>query len=240
MKARSLGILPAIFVLFVLGCSGETGGSGSSGMGGSSDTGAGGAATTSGSGTSGSGTSGSGMMTGTGGATGSGGSAGVGGSSGQGGMGGSTPVCGKTDVGEPDDTEMTAENIGPLNCPDAAGGQLIGVLSSADDADWYVYSGKDLLTCTPDPTQGLTIAANGVRLCAFVECTGGTATTITCPAGTINATSPDNRAGCCGNDLFTIQLDCVNTSSDDANVYLRVDTPTGEGACSEYTLSYHY
>jgi hypothetical protein len=168
----------------------------------------------------------------------SGAGAGGGGSGGGGGQGGEP--CANTDPGEPNNTEATAYNLGSLGCSDTSPPQLYGVIASADDTDWFVYSGKELFSCLVNPTSGVEVTTGIARVCAYFECVGGAATSIgNCPTGTDSGMSPEGRPGCCGTTAFTVDLNCEGTTIDESFVYLRVDDPT-LAACTEYTLTFHY
>jgi hypothetical protein len=137
--------------------------------------------------------------------------------------------------GEPNDTESTAHDLGTIGDADGNGDMVSGVLAGVADVDWYKYTGQDNAGFVVDPTRTVTA---GVRICKFLQCTSG-ATTFTCPSSTMPETSPDGRAGCCGSTGFSIDdLDCTGTASDDAVVYVRLDTQTN--ICKDYTYAYHY
>lgn len=159
--------------------------------------------------------------------------------SGTGGQGGA--ACANTDPGEPNDSEAMAYSIGDLGCSDDKGGFIYGVLDGPADQDWFAYDGKDTVTCSVNPTSGVTVSSGIARVCAYFECAGKAPTSVgTCPAGTTSDTSPEGRPGCCGSASFTVDLNCKGTIDDSSRVYLRVDDPTKASVCAPYTLSFHY
>lgn len=144
--------------------------------------------------------------------------------------------------GEPNDSESTALNLSgtPITDCDASGGFVNGTISTALDADWYVYAATDELACIVNPERSLSTTNGGVRLCKYFECQVGP-TQVSCPNGTTTDTSPDGRQGCCSNYGFEVDLDCTSTSSDDAWVYIRLDAPGAPAnVCTHYAVDYHY
>ncbi|MEM6788062.1 MAG: hypothetical protein AAF715_11145 [Myxococcota bacterium] len=156
---------------------------------------------------------------------------------GSGGAGG----CVDNGVGEPNESEGTAWPLSgvPIEDCDGDGGMVSGTLGPGD-FDWFTYEGDDVFMCVVDPTRSFT-SSGPLRLCKFVACTDPNATTtFTCPSGTVDAQSAGGRAGCCGMAGFEIDdLDCTGTLDENAEVWVRIDRPSGTG-CDSYTLSYHY
>lgn len=141
-----------------------------------------------------------------------------------------------TGPGEANETESTAHNLGTIGDADGDGGSLTGVLAGVNDKDWYKYTGQDNLGATVDPTRTVS-AGDAIRVCKYAQCTTGDED-FTCPAGTTSATSPDGRPGCCGSSGFSLDLNCTGTSSDDATIYVRIDTQVND--CVAYNFSWHY
>jgi hypothetical protein len=176
----------------------------------------------------------------------------VGGFGGLGGSGGAGPATTSTgtnsatvgtgvggaciDPLEPNDIEAQASDLGSFNDCDDSGSMVQGVLDGVDDVDWYRYVGSDDFGCVVDPTRLLT-ATHSLRLCKFAECTDGSTASVSCTDGSSPATSPDGRPGCCHTLSFGMDVDC-DAVSDDATIYIRLDTP-GD-ACVVYDLEYHY
>ncbi|PCC66438.1 hypothetical protein SAMN02745121_00798 [Nannocystis exedens] len=143
------------------------------------------------------------------------------------------------DLGEPDDTEPNAQDLGEINDDDDNTVMADGVLSGAGDVDWYTYHGLDEFGHVAEPTVKVT-SSTTVRVCQFIECDQGGAvgTEITCPEGTQTALSGALRPGCCGGATFTVADFNCSGSSDDIQVYVRLDKPS-QDECVEYSLVSH-
>lgn len=148
---------------------------------------------------------------------------------------GSGPSCDDSGPNEPNDSELGAHWLGNLDDCDGTGGMVAGIIASDADADWYEYTGDDSV-CSVDPTRVLT-ANVPLRLCKYAECLSGT-TTVTCPLGTTDDTSPDGRAGCCATEGFSMAIEC-STFDDNAEIFIRVDS-AGQADCTVYSLDYHF
>jgi len=146
-----------------------------------------------------------------------------------------------------------------INDNDGSGSFVKGLIAGPDDVDWYRYSGTDDLIYVVDPFRGFTVEGDSLRVCAYYECTSGTAklgeqiTPHTCPTGTEAVSSNGGRPGCCtlpGTTEFGFEIPpddigivCDGTILyDNMYVYLRVDAYDGAAAdtCEPYTLAYHY
>jgi hypothetical protein len=148
------------------------------------------------------------------------------------------------DIGsEPSNSEANAASLAsqPISDCNGTGGIVNGTINGSSDVDWYTYAASDELGCVVDPTRTLTSISGGVRLCKYAECYMG-ATNVTCPIGTTQETSPDGRSGCCANFGFQFDdLDCADTFSDDAFIYIRVDQPAAQAnTCNHYAIDFHY
>ncbi|MBZ5709087.1 hypothetical protein [Nannocystis pusilla] len=143
------------------------------------------------------------------------------------------------DLGEPDDTEPNAQDLGEIDDDDDNVVTADGVLGGAGDVDWYTYHGLDTFGHVAEPTVKVTSSA-AVRVCQFIECDEGGAvgTEITCPDGTQTALSGGLRPGCCGGATFTVSDFNCSGSSDDIRVYVRIDKPS-QDECVEYGLVAH-
>lgn len=138
-----------------------------------------------------------------------------------------------------DDAEETATNVGDITDNDNQAFTVSGVLSGADDVDWYTYHGKDTLGYIAEPTLNLVEGAQ--RLCLFMVCDAGGAamTEVTCPVGSKFALSPTLRPGCCAETSFTIKdLNC-DGQDESATMWLRVDKPAVD-ECSNYELKLNF
>ena len=147
--------------------------------------------------------------------------------------------CNDLGVGEPNNTESTAHDLGTIGDSDSEGGSVSGMVAGPMDVDWYKYLGEDNFGSVVDPTRTLS-SSHPVRICKFFQCLDNAANDFSCPNGTTDATSPDGRPGCCGTAGFDVSLSCGSSSlnSDDAWVYIRIDSQQNQ--CVTYTLGYHY
>lgn len=164
---------------------------------------------------------------------------------GGGGGGGSGGVC--NDPDEPDNTPSTAKQAcSPSPCsvndPDGDGsdtkGPIKGVIQD-NDVDWWTFLGNDTVWGVAQADASTT--DTGYRLCVFVACTGGRATTLnSCTAG-IQASGPDGMVGCCStNGEASPDHTCAGGGiggDDSAQVYIRID---GATACEPYTINWHF
>jgi hypothetical protein len=141
-------------------------------------------------------------------------------------------------MGEPNETEATAHDLGSIDDCDGSGSSIEGVLAGVDDVDWYSYHGDDNFGCSVDPTRTLT-TMDHLRVCKFATC-DQEPTTVTCPSGAVSALSPDGRSGCCSDQGFAMTIDCNGgiTDNDAATIYVRLDKP--DPACVSYTLAWHF
>ncbi len=141
--------------------------------------------------------------------------------------------------GEPNDSEAAAHDLGTIGDCDDEGGSVSGVLDGTTDPDWYKYQGTDGTGCSVDPSRAIT-SSHPIRVCKFIQCDDNEENDFDCPGGTQAVDSPDGRPGCCSTSEFNFGLTCGSSSlnSDNATVYVRIDTTANE--CVTYTLSYHY
>jgi hypothetical protein len=141
--------------------------------------------------------------------------------------------------GEPNDSEAAAHDLGTIGDCDDEGGSVSGVLDGTTDPDWYKYQGTDGTGCSVDPSRAIT-SSHPIRVCKFIQCDDNEENDFECPGGTQAVDSPDGRPGCCSTSEFNFGLTCGSSSlnSDNATVYVRIDTTANE--CVTYTLTYHY
>lgn len=162
-------------------------------------------------------------------------------SSGAGGAGGEGGACVDIGLGEPNEAEGSAYALSgdPIEDCDGDGGSITGVIGPGD-SDWFTYIGDDTLGCVVDAQRSFSSDAP-LRICKFIRCIdSGATTSFSCPSGTISATSPGGRDGCCGSSGFEIDdVDCSGTLDEDTEVFIRIDRESGPG-CTSYSLSYHY
>ena len=136
---------------------------------------------------------------------------------------------------ESNNTEGSAHFLGTIDDCDSSALTVSAVLSG-NDTDWFVYDGTDEF-CSVTPSR--TIGASGqARLCKFFDC-GAYEEDVTCAAGTSAEQSPGGLPGCCGIGVVEPSINCLDTISDDASVYLRIDKPPAI-PCVTYTIDLHY
>lgn len=153
---------------------------------------------------------------------------------------GGGPPCNDTGPGEPNSDESSAHELPDLD-DDSPAATVSGVLAPGEE-DWYVYIGTD--TFGPgnvvDPGAEIIQGSSTARVCIFIECLSAELDDYSCPDETFEATSPQNRPGCCGFNEFKIgDINCNNTTSEDVRVYMRIDD-VGGATCDAYELEYHY
>lgn len=149
------------------------------------------------------------------------------------------PMVCPGDLEPGDDAEETATDVGDITDNDSQAFTVSGVLSGADDADWYTFHGKDTLGYIAEPT--LTLVEGAQRMCLFVVCDAGGAalTKLTCPDGSKFALSAMLRPGCCSATTFAItDLNC-DGQDESATMWVRVDEPTVD-QCSNYSLKLNF
>lgn len=146
-------------------------------------------------------------------------------------------VC-DNDLGEPDDDEPNALDLGEITDDDDEKVMASGVLTGTGDADWYRFKGIDTFGHVSEPTIQVASSAT-VRVCQFLECEeGAVMTTVECPMGTQSALSGALRPGCCGGANFTVSsFECPGTN-DNLFVYVRIDKASKD-SCVEYSLTAH-
>lgn len=144
--------------------------------------------------------------------------------------------CPDNGFGEPNDTQTIAWNLGMISDADTAGQTFCGVLSGANDEDWFTYDGNDDLFSEVDPFQSISNGTKG-RLCAFFKCKSGT-TSLSCSNNSKPETAPDGTNGCCSTSPFPVTLECSSVN-DHARVWFRIDNPDAN-ACIPYQIGFHY
>lgn len=149
------------------------------------------------------------------------------------------PMVCPGDLEPGDDAEDTATNVGSITDDDGEAFTVSGVLSGADDVDWYTYHGKDTFGYIAEPT--LNLVEGSQRLCQFLVCDKGGAalTEVTCPAGSKFAISPQLRPGCCAETSFKIDDFNCDGQDESVTVWLRIDKPAVD-ECSNYELKLNF
>lgn len=141
---------------------------------------------------------------------------------------------------EPNDDEMSAEDLGELNDFDPVFVVVDGRLPDENDEDWFTYYCDDNALGQVDMSYEMDTNIP-VRVCQFIECDVADNPTVVCPEGSQDATSPDGFPGCCS-DLpsFDVQdIDCNPADGNDSGqIYVRVDMPA-QNMCVSYDLGVH-
>jgi hypothetical protein len=140
---------------------------------------------------------------------------------------------------EPNGSEAQAVTLPSIDDCDSSGSSVSGTIVGASDVDFFRYAGSDTPFCIVDP--GAAVDAPGLRICEFALCPRGIADTVAiCNAG-VPASSPAGYPGCCEATPGQVGMiaDCVSTSDDSAEIYLRVDQPGGS-LCMPYSIVYHF
>lgn len=149
------------------------------------------------------------------------------------------PMVCPGDLEPGDDAEDSATNVGSITDDDGEAFTVSGVLSGADDVDWYTYHGQDTFGYIAEPT--LNLVEGGQRMCQFIVCDEGGAalTTLTCPDNAKMALSPMLRPGCCGDTSFQITDFNCKGQNESVTVWLRVDKPVVD-ECTNYELKLNF
>lgn len=149
-----------------------------------------------------------------------------------------TTTCSDSGLGEPNDSvaEATAQTGG--NVVDSAW-TACGVLSGAE-LDFYRFQGTGSDIAELDPT--VVADGQGVRVCVYLECTGGTVDHLTCPSGTTDDALSAERPGCCasGGSITLAKGDfaCAATPVD-VSAWVKVEH-SGAAFCVPYELDVHF
>ncbi|MEM6990777.1 MAG: hypothetical protein AAF721_09775 [Myxococcota bacterium] len=143
-------------------------------------------------------------------------------------------ACTEHPEGEPNDDEMSAIDLGPVQ--GCAVAEIAGAVD-AGDSDWFTYQGTHDPECALD-TSGILTADPELEVCMFWECEQGTEQVVC--FGMPEAISPGGRPGCCGpaNNVVFMQRQCLGVGDQpNGDVYLEVRG--GEVAsCVDYDLGY--
>jgi hypothetical protein len=143
------------------------------------------------------------------------------------------PTC--SDPNDVGSSEATSKSFSTNDGIDTAT-SVSGVMNGALDVDYYTGTVADSTFGLLQPS--LVNNTNGVQLCAFVRCSGGS-TTVTCAAGSAATSNENGNKGCCVNGAGSLQptWDCSGTLDETAKVSFRVKS-TGSDACLPYSFSY--
>jgi hypothetical protein len=123
----------------------------------------------------------------------------------------------------------TAYTFGTIGLCDGDGSILCGALTGSEQS-WFSYtSSGSFSTCDFDPY--VSVQSTGmVKLCEYFQ-----STTLTCPAGSTNATDPDGDPGCCITTLNGSMA--ISPADDDTEVLIQIENLTN--ACVGYMASFH-
>jgi hypothetical protein len=152
---------------------------------------------------------------------------------------GDSEAMGCEDPGpEPNEDKASAVKQADQIC-NTTPGVLDGVLDGGGDVDWFRYHTVDETGCGfGTPTSNLVVLADqGVRMCAFVDCDQGNAD-LKCATTATGMDLPDGLPGCCTTSgALNFDLNCMNSMSESANVYVRLDEASAD-ACVAYNVTY--
>lgn len=141
------------------------------------------------------------------------------------------------DNNDPGGTESSAHALANIDDCDSSGSTITGTMNGAVDVDMYKFQGTDTFGCEVNPTASS--STTGLELCVFVACMSGSIDFKGCSGG-VQKTSDIGDPGCCVATPGTTTLDynCVGTTSESANVFIRVKQ-TGT-TCLPYSVAYHF
>ena len=142
------------------------------------------------------------------------------------------PSCEPLDV-DPHGDEATAIGLDGLGCGDSLD---LGVAATIEgpQVDWYRFAGNEQGFCGEEPSAS--VSADGpLQVCVFIECQSGGDASRTCGGGSADASSPQGRPGCCGeNSALITDYGCEGWGSDDLDVYVAVGSE--DEVCLDYGL----
>lgn len=148
------------------------------------------------------------------------------------------PACRPLDR-DPHGDEASAYELDPLGCGD---GMDLGIIATLEgpETDWYTHFGGEAFQCPEQPAATAMALGIATEVCVYIECVEGNAVGVMCGNGSGDATSPDGRPGCCGEDAAQISgYDCMGQfAGKDVDVWISVGTD--EEACADYALSYAF
>lgn len=142
------------------------------------------------------------------------------------------PSCEPLDV-DPHGDEGSAIGLGELGCEDSLD---LGVSATIEgpQTDWYVFAGNEQSFCGEEPSASVS-AEGPLQVCVFIECQNGGDASRTCGDGSVDASSPAGRPGCCGENAARItDYGCTDWGGDDLDVYVSVGSD--EEVCLDYGL----
>lgn len=147
------------------------------------------------------------------------------------------PACRTIDT-DPHDDEATAIGLDELACDEVVELGVIGTIEGPQ-TDWYTFFGNAAQFC-PEQPSAAAAAEVPLEVCVFLECdNGGDVFPLNCGAGSMDATSPDGRAGCCGTDSALVEgYDCTGFGGKDVDVFISI--ASNEMVCADYSLEYSY
>ena len=149
-------------------------------------------------------------------------------------------TCEDYGAGEPNDSEAAAVAIGEIKDKDDPV-QIVGVLNGGADDDWYYYLGRDTISVS-EVKPGIEHSSGSipVRACLFAQCLNGLGKTETeCENGAAVVTSPSGLPGCCSYADFNMDLNCADTTDDEAAMYVLLYTEM-EDVCEPYDVKVWY
>jgi len=144
---------------------------------------------------------------------------------------------------EPNENEGQAVDLGNQHCK-AGPKSFTGILDGNTDVDWFRFfgdfSGNSCNDNDPDPTASITVTAGeALEVCMFADCDIAGDTLFTCPNGTTQTLSLDNRKGCCGPGSMSFAVNCQDGGDESAMMFVRLQKAPAD-ACLEYKVDYSY
>jgi hypothetical protein len=142
-------------------------------------------------------------------------------------------ACTDSGPGAPAHSPQTAVDYGGLGYCDYWGRSWCGALT-ANESSWFTYrdDGTAGFLCVFDPYFEVKPTAP-VTLCAYFDC----ATAVSCPVGSLPATSATGHAGCCAAappSTFTgMHINFCNGAR------IEIEVRNGASACAGYQLDFH-
>lgn len=142
------------------------------------------------------------------------------------------PSCEPLDV-DPHGDESSAIGLGELGCDDNLD---LGVAATIEgpQVDWYRFAGNEQGFCGEEPSASVS-ADEPLSVCVFIECQNGGDASRDCGGGSVDASSPEGRVGCCGeNSALITDYGCTGWGGDDLDVYVAVGSEAE--VCLDYGL----
>ncbi len=150
---------------------------------------------------------------------------------------------------EPNDSEETAEDLGELSDEPSSGRVITSSVHTSIDRDWYrVHVADRGLGGNPEVSV---LVSSGFEVTTWFVCGDRHTATSECSHGSSDYARVGGVEGCRGNALegpsgeidvsadtmASSTTDCSGTSSDDGDLYIRVERTASAGSVCTYDLS---